>query len=427
MIYAAILLFFVLEYVRPGNYLPAMNVLRLNSLVPISAFVGTVLTRGQSVGSTILASSNTRFVGGMLVLVAFSLVVADVTEYVTKALTSLVGYAMAYWMLVSEVNTVRRIKGVMIVLLLVHLTVAALNPLLFLDPEVRHYITSGSFLGDGNDFALSINVVAPFCLYLLLDSRRALGKVLWALILLALVGLVIMTKSRGGSVALAVMAGCYWWTSDKKLQTAMIGLVCLAVLLPLAPASYFERMNMINTQEGSAAARIAAWGSAVRMAADNPIFGVGAGHFPVKYGMEYHPPDAIPGEMTAHSTYFLALGELGLPGFILVLWFLGMNARDNLRLAKAIRADGGREADQRLLFSMTASLAGFAAGAAFLSALYYPHLYIMAGLMSATRQVVGANRATVPVIAPQARPTLTLHWSLRRPEPRPVLTRRSSR
>lgn len=426
MIYAAVLLFFVLEYVRPGNYVPALNALHLNSIVPLGAFAGTVLTRGQTVGRAVIGTINTRIVAGLLLLVALSLVIADVKQYVTTAFMTLLGYAFAYWMLVSELDSVKRIKGVMVVLLLVHLVIAALNPVLFLDPEARHYIMSGSFLGDGNDFALSINIVAPFCLLLLLDSKRVIGKVVWAGALLALAALVIMTKSRGGSIGLILMALCYWWTSDKKVQTAVTVVACLAVLLPFAPQSYFERMNMINTEESSAAARITAWGAAVRMAADNPLFGVGAGHFPVKYGLEYHPADAIPGEMTAHSLYFLALGELGVPGATLVLSFIWLNIRDNRRLANTLRQQPGREGDQRLLFSMTASLVGFATSAAFLSCLYYPHIYILAGLMTATRRVLSEKTVTLAP-SPAARPTMQLHWSLRPPQARQALVPRPTR
>ena len=81
MIYAGFLLFLVLEYVRPGSYVPALNLLRLNSLVPLSVIAGTFLSsRGAPTGE-ILRETNTKLIGFFLVLIGFSVLLADVTFY----------------------------------------------------------------------------------------------------------------------------------------------------------------------------------------------------------------------------------------------------------------------------------------------------------------------------------------------------------
>ena len=43
-IYFGFMLFLVMEYIRPGSYLPALNVLRLNTIVPLSVIAGTFLS-----------------------------------------------------------------------------------------------------------------------------------------------------------------------------------------------------------------------------------------------------------------------------------------------------------------------------------------------------------------------------------------------
>jgi len=43
-----------------------------------------------------------------------------------------------------------------------------------------HYIASGSFLGDGNDFALSVNLVIPFCLFLVFEASKVRSKMVAA-------------------------------------------------------------------------------------------------------------------------------------------------------------------------------------------------------------------------------------------------------
>jgi probable O-glycosylation ligase (exosortase A-associated) len=417
VIYYGLLLFFVLDYVRPGSYVPGLTALRLNSIVPLANFAGTILSRGATAWEYVAAERNTWIIAFILLLVFGSFLTADVTLFAYQGLTTLLGYAMAYWVIMSEVTTRARIKGVFVTLVFVHLAVAYLNPILFTDPNNRHYITSGFFLGDGNDFALSVNVAVPLCLFLLLDAKKKILKLAWALALLILIACVVLTQSRGGTIALAAMGLYYWLKSPKKAQTAMIGAVVVTLILAFAPGAYWTRMAMLaDTQEGSASGRIGAWKVAVRMAADHPLLGVGAGHFGVKYGLEYRTRDVEGSGMTAHSLYFLALGELGVPGLAVVLFFVFWNLAENKRLILQLRSAGAaREPDVQLVSSASASLIAFASGAAFLSCLYYPHIYILCGILGATRHVVRESAVGAPVAVPvPVTPVLTYHPALRK-------------
>ena len=156
------------------------------------------------------------------------------------------------------------------------------------------------------------------------------------------------------------------------------------------------------------------------MALDHPLLGVGAGHFPVKYGVEYRPPGYGVTELpwqTAHSIYFLILGELGLPGLAMLLGFIGWNLVANHRLSGEIQARGSPDAatDRRLLAALSASLLAFATGGAFLSAVYYPHLYVLSGLLTAARHIVRARHHRIPVtLSTQFNPTARTQWADRR-------------
>ena len=44
MIYYGLLLFFIVEYVRPGDLVPGLNALRLNTLIPFGVVFGTLVT-----------------------------------------------------------------------------------------------------------------------------------------------------------------------------------------------------------------------------------------------------------------------------------------------------------------------------------------------------------------------------------------------
>jgi probable O-glycosylation ligase (exosortase A-associated) len=404
VIYYGFLLFIVLEYLRPTSYIPALLVLRLNSLVPLSLTVANMFVPGRITYSEFLQETNTKMFGFLVLMIVMSMLTADVTLYAYNCLTTVTGYLLVYWIISKQIMNLNQLKGVFKTLVMVHVAVALLNPAMFTEPDTRHYLASGFFLGDGNDFALSVNIAIPLCLFLVLDSVKFRQRVFWGIALLFLVACVIATQSRGGTVALGCVCLYYWFKSDKKALTGSIAVSALVLVLVLAPPAYFQRMNTINTQEGSAQGRLKAWGAGFRMALDHPLFGVGAGHFPVKYGAEYRLTLDTPWQ-TAHSIYFLILGELGFPGIFLLVGFIVSNLVANARLATEVRVrdPDGTGIEARLLASTSAALLAFAVGGAFLSAIWYPHWYVLGGLLVAGRGIVRQHQvAGAPATAAAA-------------------------
>ena len=413
MIYYGLLLFFVLEYMRPGSYIPGLNALRLNSIVPLGVILGTLLTASPIGNQAVLRQTNSKIVLFMLGLLVVSVLTADVTMYAFTVFTTVFGYVLVYWVLTKQVTDLGRLKGLFMTLIFIHVVLAAMTPQMFTDPDSRYALASGTFLGDGNDYALSVNLVIPFCLFLLFDARNTRHKIVFGGALLFLVLCVVATKSRGGTLALGCVGLYYWLKSNKKAVTGSLALAAVVVVLVVAPPSYFERMGTIsaNPQDGSAQGRLIAWQSGVRMALDNPLFGVGAGMFPAKFGTVYRPPGEEAGGRwkTAHSIYFLILGELGLPGIGLLLTFIFSNLAVNRRLLRELaeRPGGSRSTEANLLACLSASVIAYAVAGAFLSAVYYPHMFVLAGLLVAARRIVaerGEIVGTTQALPPQSVP-----------------------
>ena len=400
MTYYLLIIFLVLEYVRPTSFYPQLLVLHINAIFLYAMTAGSLFGKSTVSAAEILREPNSRMLLAFLGLIVGSVLTADVTTYATNVMRSVSEYLLVYWVITRAATDLRRIKGIFATLVLVHLVVTALTPSLLTSSD-RQYLATGYFLGDSNDYALSVNIAIPLCLFLVFDAEMARNRLISAVVLFCLALIVVITQSRGGTVALLAVAIYYWVKSNRKLWMAGIAIVAVALVLALAPAAYWLRMNDIaNPDEGSAGGRILAWSAGTRMALDHPILGVGAGHFAVKYGTEYRSSFEVPGA-TAHSIYFLALGELGFPGVALLLVLIISNFVANRRLGKdiAARRPGDSDADQRLLASMSASLIAFATGGAFLSALYYPHIYILAALLVATRRVVRERSQAAPSTA----------------------------
>jgi putative inorganic carbon (HCO3(-)) transporter len=335
-----------------------------------------------------------------------------VTMYAFDVFTMVLGYVLIYWVLTRQLTSIDRVKGIFAILVLVHLFLAAITPEMFLDPGNRHYIASGTFLGDGNDFALSVDLTIPMCLFLMTDAKRWIYKLFWIGALGVLIFTVIASQSRGGTIGLVFMGVYYWMKTKNKVVTGGLAIVALACVLALAPAAYFERMDTLAavTEDGSAQGRLSAWAAATRMAIYNPL-GVGAGQFPANYTRYTPQPETH--WMTAHSIYFLTLGELGFLGLFTLLGLIIANLVVNGRASRIIKARAGpwSARGQALLASLSASMLAFAVAGAFLSAIYYPHLYVLAGCLVASRRILLEQETPVAVTGTAVAPLPRLFYN----------------
>ena len=180
----------------------------------------------------------------------------------------------------------------------------------------------------------------------------------------------------------------------KALALAAVG-VLVAMVLLFAPDAYFDRMSSIKDYEteGSAQGRILAWKTATTMALDHPLTGVGAGHFGVMFGFKYKPADYIGPYLNAHSIYFVMLGEFGFPGILVLLGLIIGNMVRNERVIRNLRSSRppGEATNLSLMVAMQTALLGYAVGGMFLSGVFYPHLFVLAGLMQSARLIASGG------------------------------------
>jgi O-antigen ligase len=144
---------------------------------------------------------------------------------------------------------------------------------------------------------------------------------------------VIVTQSRGGLIAFIVLAMTVFlaFPSGPSRRRAVVSIgVAGCVLLALAPKDAWTRLAGLSKMsvdqgmqgvdvEGSAQDRWAIATTAVRVFADHPVGGTGAGTYMMmnaRYSPRVGPKDA-------HSTYLRILAEEGAVGLVL---FLGMIA-----------------------------------------------------------------------------------------------------
>ena len=387
MLTAGLVFAIFLEYVNPDSFVPVIGALKIGTIVPLFLLVLALAQTEPVTNGRMFSHVNTKLILFFLFLLTFSVLISDVTMYSFKIFKNALANVFWFMMIVKLASDYDKIKKVFAALIWSHIIILVLNPSVILEPESRSYLQAAPFLGDGNDFALSVCVVWPMCLILAKDAESKIKKIVYYGALVVLVLSIIGTQSRGASLALAASLLFLWLNSSRKLVHVVVIAIAVVGVFAFAPAEYFGRMGTLANyeQEESAQGRIMAWKSGVRMAVKYPLTGVGSGHYPVALGTEFRPYEWGDQNLpwaTAHSMYFLVLGELGLPGIICLLLILIGNFRRLNRLKVEARGSPLETSDEyyTLFLMLSASLVGFCIGGAFLSVAYYPHIFVLSAL-----------------------------------------------
>lgn len=262
---------------------------------------------------------------------------------------------------------------------------------LFLVEGTRVAVGSGT-LGNPNDLALILLLPLSFALVYAWSPGRshvrlaALGAV--ALLLYA----IILGQSRGallGIAALLLIVGSHFVRS----KLLILGIVAIAGLASFAVMDISTRTSgaTFSMEEESAKGRIHAWQAGVSMAMASPLTGVGIGNFPDR--LPIYSPVETKLALTAHSIWFLILGEAGWPGLLLLIAFL---VSCLIAAAKNVRAFSLRPDDKSLrdlAIATQASLVAFMAAGSFLSYIYqWPVYAILVVTVALSRLANDARR-----------------------------------
>jgi hypothetical protein len=381
-LYAWLLVSLFIEYTRPLELLPFLKQPFVLSAIPLLLFTITMFAPGMRPAKDIFSDKRVKWVFFFITLILVSGALHGFSKLSTDVMSRVIGYTLIFFTIARLVTTEKRLMGVVLTLMVAHLYILATNFEVIANPSLRQYLHASPFLGDGNDFALSIGWLFPCVLATALLSRSKFGRgFAWAaagVIPLA----VIASQSRGATLGFGAVIIYLWLRSPKKMVAAVGVLVLAGIVMLYAPPVYFQRMSSVSTaatEDSSAEGRLQAWSGSIGMAVKRPL-GLGPGQFGVYWGK------------TAHSTYFLALGELGFLGLICVLVLIFGNMFANLRVRKKVLGllaqppPEDAQRSLRLLDMMNAGLLYFSVTGAFLSATYYPHIYVLFGLLLAARE-----------------------------------------
>lgn len=220
-----------------------------------------------------------------------------------------------------------------------------------------------SLVGNPNFSSWFVAAALPFAVLYYFRARTAVSRIWWVVFTFLSVWSLVVFSSRGSLVAAfigyGVFAFCVLLLRKWRIALVLVGIGVLAVSLFSGFYTLYrpgESSSASIIQDSSANDRFVAWDLAGRMVSLHPIVGVGPGNFD-QYYWELLPTTRMGGDQyfdDAHNILLSVLAELGVPGFIFVMFLFGAAG------AIVVRKLFARETNKEL-GSWVAAAAGLAA------------------------------------------------------------------
>lgn len=284
-------------------------------------------------------------------------------------------------------------------------------------------MTGGSYMVNGppdsmmdgnNSLGVGLVMVIPLMYFLYQQMTNVwIRRLLLASMALCSVS-VLGAYSRGAMLAIGAMAALLWFRGSNKVTMLLAGMVFAAILVPMMPSRWVEKMDTLQgyKDDASAMGRIFAWQTAANIAVDR---------FPIAGGFEWQGPEIsakyspLPTlVLVPHSIYFQVIGDHGFIGLIIYLAFWIAVWVQCASLRKTARGSPDLVWAHQFGSMVQVSVIGYAVGGAFLDLAYWdlPY-YLWAGVAASkyvlqneliARQAEGATRglaSTLIYMAPR--------------------------
>jgi putative inorganic carbon (HCO3(-)) transporter len=252
------------------------------------------------------------------------------------------------------------------------------------------------FLGDNNMVAVGMAMLIPI-IGALATTSTGWQKRAFQFLNVGVMYRALSTYSRGGFLSIGAVSAIWFWRSPHKLKTLCAVVIAAALILPVLPQQFWDRMSTIDApadaRDNSQQGRLHFWQVAVAMANDWPLNGVGHSGYQHAYNQYDWTEGRFSTDRAVHSAWFGVLAELGYPGLVLfvLIVFNAMRACRRVRLA----AKRG-EIDEPLgayAVGFESALVAFIVGGSFVSFQYCEMLWHFFALSIALERVAVAEAA----------------------------------
>jgi len=257
---------------------------------------------------------------------------------------------------------------------------------------VSHYRTL-----DRNGFAATLVAMCPLAYVFLREKKHLLVRIILGFCLFSFIGGVILTRSRGGFLALGATFLILVLQDKKKTVPIFFFLIMGFLIGTRISENYINRIKGIERYENdpSAMRRIAVNYAAINMLKERPIIGFGAGNFNdmfLPYVSEDLKEYTEPG-VSIHNTVLQVASETGFLGLIIFTLLIGKTLFDVIKLRKLCLNNEQLEPLAYMATGIAMAFLGYFAACQFIPGAYYSYLYIFLPLTTAALQIVRYNLA----------------------------------
>jgi putative inorganic carbon (hco3(-)) transporter len=248
----------------------------------------------------------------------------------------------------------------------------------------------GGPIGDPNYFAEILILVIPLAFQQILAEKSIIYRSLAAYSAFICSLALILTYSRGGFLALMIVAGAALILRAPKIGQVLLIISFVIIIFGYIPTKYTDRIltvvdlatNKIDPrEEGSFRGRTGAMLTAWNMFLDHPFFGVGINNYPKNYA-KYSSSLGIVDTTEVvhpHNLYLEIMAETGLAGigtFGMILLAVYAGIRNALRIFKRL----GRTDLINSTLGISLGLLGYFISAFFIHGSYPRYLWMMIGI-----------------------------------------------
>lgn len=412
--FIGILIYLTIEYTRLPQMFPILQGLHVGKIVIAISVLGLLIAPRARPNGSLPFRINVALL--LFLLVDFvSAWFARYPEAAWPTLIDAIKWAVVYFLVGRIVTSSWRLRIFAFLLVLLNFKLAQF--------AVRTYLTYGSvtqsgesvamvgagttdFFGNTNDFGVAMCVVLPLAACLFYGEKKQLPRLFLLLSSGTILVAMLLSGCRGALVGACAVVLVGLVRTRQKLPLVVMGSLIVVSTVFLLPEGNRERLRSAFNWEtdNTAALRVGFWKAGWRMFLDHPVVGVGPGNFGPQYRDRYYGSDPFPRLWAPHSIYIQALSESGLLGTIpmVTLWLLALRLNSQTRKhLRELGLEGNRVFEYRLALGLELSLVAYMVCGAFLTVLYYPHLWYLLGMSVGLHRLCAHPQPESRVAVPQ--------------------------
>lgn len=400
---------YFIEYVRPQRIFPVIDVLPYG----VIAIAGTLLflfgdkDRQHPKNATVFC-----------IYTFFILVFVGMFYAIDSQRSSYIGYIYLNWFLLtfltlSLVTTERRFLVFLFLYLVWNFKMSFFGFRVFVS---RGFDLSGfglrgpqGWFHNSGEFGLQMAIITMIGIGVFLALRPHLTSWrYWVVLLLPASAFIstLGTDARGNYVGLA--AGLLWlgfFAKGKRIAGITILLFSAGIAYLLIPQEMIDRFSVAG-DDYTSYTRETRWAAGIDIFRDNWITGVGTGSWRAYYQQNFPREWGREGYGLPHNIFLDPMGEHGILGIsllLLIIFGLFAASRKTRLLAQLI----GRDDIIWISRGFDAGTIALIGGGFFMSILYYPYLWVHAGLILCLHHITRAEHDTSPSLRIPTRPRIS--------------------